>query len=271
MLSYPSIDPVFLRLGPLEFRWYGLMYLVSFVSAYLILRREILKGRLAVKIDDLQDLILYAAIGVIIGGRLGYTLFYGVAEYWNAPLEIFKIWKGGMSYHGGMLGSFAGGWFFCRSRNVSFLNLADASSLTVPVGLGLGRIANFINGELYGRATDVPWCMVFPGGGAVCRHPSQLYEALLEGAVMGAVLWTLRLKTWPKGFLFWSFIGVYGLFRTFAEFFRQPDAQLGLLWGPLSMGQLLSLPMLFLGGSMVIRLLVSRAESTPEAAAKRKR
>ncbi len=268
MIPYPSIDPVFLRLGPLKFRWYGLMYLVSFVSAYLILRREILKKRLAVKLDDLPDLILYAAIGVIVGGRVGYVLFYGAAEYWRNPLEIFAVWKGGMSYHGGMLGSFFGGWIFCRTRKISFLNVADASSLTVPVGLGLGRIGNFINGELIGRPADVPWCMVFPDGGAACRHPSQLYEALLEGLLMGAILWTLRRRTWPAGFLFWMFIGTYGLFRSVAEFFRQPDPQLGFLLGPLSMGQLLSIPMLLLGSVMAARLFLGKSAPPRKASAK---
>jgi phosphatidylglycerol:prolipoprotein diacylglycerol transferase len=253
MIPYPKIDPVFLRIGPLSFRWYGLMYAVSFVAAIFLVRAAAAKKRLKLTKDQVSDLILYAALGVILGGRLGYILFYNFNFYLSNPAKLIAVWEGGMSFHGGFLGVITAGYLFCRSRKLPFFAVADVAVISVPVGLGLGRLGNFINGELYGRATDVPWCMVFPAGGAFCRHPSQLYEAFLEGIVLFVILFFLIRADLPRGVSFWSLILFYGLFRFIVEFFREPDAQLGLILGPFSMGQILSFPMFVLGVVMVIR------------------
>jgi phosphatidylglycerol:prolipoprotein diacylglycerol transferase len=191
------------------------------------------------------------AMGVILGGRSGYILFYNLSEYVSHPLEIFAVWHGGMSFHGGLIGAIFGGLYFARKKKIGFLNLADICIVAAPIGLGLGRIGNFINGELYGRVTNVPWGLVFPGGGNLPRHPSQLYEAFLEGPVTFVVLWLLARQRRPAGVIFWSFITLYGLFRFFVEFFREPDIQVGYFLGRFSMGQLLSLPMVLLGLAMI--------------------
>lgn len=250
-MQFPKIDPVFLRLGPLEFRWYGLMYILGFIAAYFILRTGVKRKHMTLSKDDVADLVFAVAIGVILGGRTGYVLFYNLSEYIAHPLEIFAIWHGGMSFHGGLIGAILGGLFFARKKRITFFLLADICILAAPIGLGLGRIGNFINGELYGRVTNVPWGMVFPSGGALPRHPSQLYEAFLEGPVTFVILWLLDRKARPAGVIFWSFIALYGLFRFLIEFFREPDSQLGYVVGSFSMGQLLSLPMVLLGVSMI--------------------
>ncbi len=252
-MQFPRINPVFLRLGPLEFRWYGLMYILGFIAAYFIIRSGVKRKHLTLSKDDVADLVFAAALGVILGGRTGYVLFYNLSEYVAHPLEIFAVWHGGMSFHGGLIGAILGGLFFARKKKISFFTLADICIMATPIGLGLGRIGNFINGELYGRVTKVPWGMVFPGGGDLPRHPSQLYEAFLEGPVAFSVLWLLARKERPEGVVFWSFISLYGLFRFIVEFFREPDIQLGFIVGGFSMGQLLSLPMLFLGLTMIWR------------------
>jgi len=253
MMAYPRIDPVFFRFGPLAFRWYGLMYAISFMTAVFLVRYMALKRRLALSKDQVSDLILYAALGVILGGRLGYILFYNPAYYFNNPFKLIAVWEGGMSFHGGLIGVLVAGYLFCRSKGLSFFDVADAAVVAVPVGLGLGRIGNFINGELFGRSTTVPWCMVFPAGGEVCRHPSQLYEAFLEGVVLFLILFSLARSGASRGVPFWSLFLFYGLFRFSIEFFREPDPQLGLVLGPFSMGQLLSFPMFVLGLVMVVR------------------
>lgn len=253
MIPYPNIDPVFIRIGPLAFRWYGLMYALSFISAVFLIRTTAIKKKLKITQDQISDLMLYAAVGVILGGRLGYVLIYNPSFYFSNPSKILAVWEGGMSFHGGLAGVIIAGTLFCKRHHFSFYEVADVAVISVPVGLGLGRIGNFINGELYGRPTDVPWCMVFPQGGPVCRHPSQLYQAGLEGAALFVILWTLSRKKLPRGVTFWSLVLLYGLFRFIVEFFREPDPQLGLLVGPFSMGQLLSLPMFLLGLIMVWR------------------
>jgi phosphatidylglycerol:prolipoprotein diacylglycerol transferase len=251
MIRYPNIDPVFLRIGPLAFRWYGLMYALSFISAVFLIRVTAARKKLQITQDQISDLMLYAALGVILGGRLGYVLIYNPDFYFTHPSKIFAVWEGGMSFHGGFAGVIVAGILFCRRYHFSFYEVADVAVISVPVGLGLGRIGNFINGELYGRPTDVPWCMIFPQAGEVCRHPSQLYEAGLEGVVLFIILWSLSRKNLPGGVVFWSLFLFYGLFRFIVEFFREPDPQLGLLVGPFSMGQLLSLPMFLIGLVMV--------------------
>jgi len=252
MLSYPHIDPIIFRIGPLAVRWYGLMYLLGFIAAYFIIQALAKRRGLQLDRDGLSDLLFYAALGVILGGRLGYTLFYKFPYYMRHPLEIFAIWEGGMSFHGGLLGVIIAVIIFCRKRNLSILLTGDILVTAATVGLGFGRIGNFINGELWGRVTDVPWGMVFPHAGPYPRHPSQLYESFLEGVVLFIILWMLHKKNPPKGVPLFTFVFFYGIFRFFVEFFRQPDAHLGFLWGGATMGQLLSLPMIFIGMTGIV-------------------
>jgi len=251
-MNKPDIDPVFLRLGPLEFRWYGLMYILGFLAAFFIIRNQAKRRNLDITVDMASDLVFAIAMGVVLGGRLGYILFYDFSWYLAHPLKIFAVWEGGMSFHGGLLGALVAAIFIFRKMRLDFWQMADVVSLAGPVGLGLGRVGNFINGELYGRATDAPWGVVFPGGGPLPRHPSQLYEAFLEGVVLFcAVRFVSGLKA-PAGTAFWTFISGYGLFRFMVEFFREPDRQIGFLWGGITMGQLLSLPMFVLGVVMIV-------------------
>jgi phosphatidylglycerol:prolipoprotein diacylglycerol transferase len=257
-MPFPQIDPVFLRLGPLEFRWYGLMYIVGFLAAYFIIQSAARRRELPLAKDDVADLVFAVAMGIILGGRLGYVLFYNFGFYLAHPLKIFAVWEGGMSFHGGLLGALAAGYWFVRKRKLSFAAMLDCGFQAAPVGLGLGRLGNFINGELYGRPTDLPWGVVFPGGGQLPRHPSQLYEAVLEGVVLFVVLRLVARRRLPDGTVFWTFVALYGLFRSFVEFFREPDQHLGFFAGWVTMGQLLSLPMLLVGGGMALRLVLRR-------------
>ena len=251
-MIFPNIDPVFLRLGPLEFRWYGLMYICGFVAAYFIILAGVKRKGLPLVKDQVADLIFTVAVGVILGGRLGYILFYNLPYYLSHPMKLLAVWEGGMSFHGGLIGAILAALYFIRKHKLRFYPLADIGFLAGPVGLGFGRVGNFINAELYGRVTDLPWGVVFPGGGALPRHPSQLYEAFLEGPLMFLILFTLSRKVKAEGVVFWSFISLYGLFRFLVEFVREPDAQIGYLFGMLSMGQMLSLPMFLVGAAMVI-------------------
>jgi phosphatidylglycerol:prolipoprotein diacylglycerol transferase len=251
-IPYPNIDPVFLRIGPVQLRWYGLMYMLSFIIGYFVLKRYAKMRKLGLSTDDLYDLLFYLILGVMIGGRLGYVIFYDFGSYLREPLSIFAIWQGGMSFHGGFIGVFLAAWWVCRKRQWNFWEIADLVCVAVPIGLGLGRIGNFINGELFGRPTSLPWGMVFPEGGGIPRHPSQLYEALLEGLVLFLILrWLYRKNLYP-GTVFWSFVGFYGLFRFLVEFVREPDAHIGLDLGPFTRGQLLTFPMLVVGFAMAI-------------------
>ncbi|MGH7254288.1 MAG: prolipoprotein diacylglyceryl transferase [Nitrospirales bacterium] len=250
-MPYPEIDPVFFSLGPLQFRWYGLMYLLGLAAAYFVIRRQAESRHVPLGGDQLYDLIIYAAVGVFLGGRLGYVLFYNLPYYLEHPSKIIAVWEGGMSFHGGLLGTILAIWVFCRRKGLPAYTIADLTAVSVPIGLGLGRIGNFINGELFGRATTVPWCMEFPNGGPTCRHPSQLYEAALEGlALFGLVWWVSRRET-PPGTVFWTFITGYGLSRLIVEFFRTPDLHLGYILGPFTMGQVLSAPMVLVGAFML--------------------
>jgi phosphatidylglycerol:prolipoprotein diacylglycerol transferase len=252
-MNLPVIDPVFLRIGPLEFRWYGLMYIIGFLAAYFIIKSQAKRRGIPLSADAVSDIVFFIALGVVLGGRTGYIIFYNLAWYLAHPLKIFAVWEGGMSFHGGMLGAVIAGLIVFRKNGLDFWQMADIVALTVPVGLGLGRLGNFINGELYGRVTDLPLGVVFPGGGPLPRHPSQLYEAFLEGVLLLLILWGLSFRKMPKGSIFWSFFIGYGFFRFIVEFFREPDQQLGFLWGGATMGQLLSLPMLVLGVIMLVR------------------
>ncbi len=250
-MQLPHIDPVFFKLGPLEFRWYGLMYIIGFAAAYFIILSGIRRKKMALSRDDVADLIFSVALGIILGGRFGYIIFYNPAFYAAHPFKIFAVWEGGMSFHGGLTGAILAGLYYVYKKKLSFYTLADVVALAGPVGLGLGRIGNFINGELYGRITEAPWGMIFPAGGYLSRHPSQLYEAFLEGPVMFLLLRLISRTNHPAGVVFWSFIGLYGLFRFIVEFFREPDAQIGYLLGAFSMGQALSFPMFLVGVLMV--------------------
>jgi phosphatidylglycerol---prolipoprotein diacylglyceryl transferase len=262
VLPNPNIDPVLLKLGPIAIRWYGLMYVIGLIVAFWVIKTGAARRNVALALEDLHDLIVYGAVGVIVGGRLGYTLFYNLPYYLEHPAKLLAVWEGGMSFHGGLLGVIVAVWIFARRKGFDFYTLADLTTPAVPIALGLGRLGNFINGELYGRPSDVPWCMVFErtGGGPLCRHPSQLYEALLEGVLLFLVIWTVGRQPRGPGVLFWTFIAGYGACRTFVEFFREPDAHLGLMAGLISRGQMLSLPMLLLG---LIMLVVVQRKQVP--------
>lgn len=230
------------------------MYLLGFACSYLLIRYQIneeVNLTATEKQEEkkhLENLVLVIIFGVIVGGRLGYVLFYNPGYFLEHPGEILATWHGGMSFHGGAMASIVGGWWYARKMQLNFWKWADRVIVTVPIGLGLGRIGNFINGELYGRPTDVPWAMIFPDGGLVPRHPSQLYEAFLEGAVLFVILWSCRKKNWMPGMKLALFLMLYGVFRFFVEFFRQPDEQLGyLLWSWMTMGQILSTIMFVAG------------------------
>ena len=252
MLTYPQIDPVIFSIGPLQVRWYGMMYVLGFGASLLLVKHQIKKFGFRELDANFDNLNLVLIISLVLGGRLGYVLFYNLPYYLNHPGEILATWRGGMSFHGGMLGLVIGAVIFCWRKKLDFWRTADFYTVTIPIGLGLGRIGNFINGELYGRVTDVPWGMVFPGGGPLPRHPSQLYEAFLEGVVLFLILWNLKDKTnppasWPSGSMVALFLILYGIFRITVEFFRQPDAQLGFIVAGLTMGQLLSSLMIVAG------------------------
>jgi len=247
MLSYPHIDPVLVHLGPIKIRWYGMMYLAGFLLGYLLLKRQIKEGLLKLTLDQLGGLTTALILGVILGGRLGYVLAYDFSTYLQHPLEVFAIWRGGMSFHGGLVGTVIAGAVYCRSQGVPLLPVADRVAVVVPVGLGLGRIANFINNELVGRVTDVPWAMVFPGHGPLPRHPSQLYEATLEGLVLFTVLWLARRRLSAPGALLGLFLALYAAFRILVESVREPDPQLGTLVLGATMGQILSTVMAAFG------------------------
>ena len=252
-MNYPQIDPIALSIGPLHIHWYGLMYLFGFLFVWLL-------GLYRVNKTDwtrqqLEDLLFYGAVGVIIGGRVGYAIFYDFQANLENPLNIFKIWQGGMSFHGGLLGVLAAFAWFGKKTGKSFFDISDFIAPMVPIGLMFGRIGNFINGELWGKVTDVPWAMVFPGAGPLPRHPSQLYEAALEGVLLFIILWWFSSKPRPKAAVSGLFLLGYGFFRFLVEFVRIPDAQYGYLafdW--LTMGQILCLPMIIFG---IILMIVS--------------
>lgn len=246
-IPFPAIDPIAIEIGPLLIRWYALAYMGGILGGWYCAAR--LCRRFAPQITKtiLDDAIFWVTLGVILGGRIGYCLFYKPSYYLGHPIEIFYLWHGGMSFHGGFLGVLIALILFCRKRGIEFWRLIDIAAVVTPIGLGLGRMANFINGELYGRVTDVPWAMVFPNGGPDPRHPSQLYQAGLEGVAMLAILSLLAYRTrmlQKPALASGVFLLLYGLARFGVEFFREPDAYLGLLQLGLSMGQWLSLPMI---------------------------
>ena len=251
MLTYPNFNPIALQLGSIKIYWYGIMYLISFVGIWWLAnyRARIKKLASGWNTEEIEDLILSCMIGVIVGGRLGEFLFYQTATIWHNPLAILQIWRGGMSFHGGLIGVLIACFIFARKNKKSFFTIADFIAPLIPIGLGLGRLGNFINGELWGRVTDVPWAMVFPAADAMPRHPSQLYEFLLEGVALFLILWFYAAKKRPKMAVSGMFLLLYGIFRFAIEFVRVPDA---IVYGWLTMGQLLCVPMIVIGVGLVI-------------------
>lgn len=248
MLTYPQINPIAFHIGPIKVHWYGIMYLVGFAGAWLLALYRAKRSKLGLTSDQVSDLIFYAAIGVVLGGRLGYVLFYDLPNMLQHPLDMFKVWDGGMSFHGGLLGVMCAMWLYSLRIKVSVWDLLDFIVPFVPIGLAAGRLGNFINGELWGRVTNVPWAMVFPKAGPLPRHPSQIYEFLLEGVLLFIILWFYSKKPKPTFAVSAMFLLCYGCFRFFAEFFRQPDIQMGIVaFGWMTMGQILCVPMIIAG------------------------
>ncbi|TWH64120.1 Prolipoprotein diacylglyceryl transferase [Azomonas agilis] len=253
MLAYPHIDPVVFSLGPLQVHWYGLMYLIGIGGGWWLAAQRVRAFDPNWTRETLSDLIFWIALGVIVGGRLGYVLFYDLEAYWHDPSLILQIWRGGMSFHGGFIGVMLCCWFFARRHGKKFFELMDFIAPLVPLGLGAGRIGNFINAELWGKPTDVPWAMIFPTDPAqLARHPSQLYQFALEGVALFIILWVFSRKPRPMMAVSGMFALWYGVFRFLVEFVRMPDPQLGYLaWGWVTMGQILCLPMI-LGGLLLL-------------------
>lgn len=253
MLIHPQFDPVVVHLGPLAVRWYGLMYLLAFVLVLVLGRYRIrTQSWLGLTVRDLDDMLFLGVIGVVLGGRLGYILFYKLADYLQEPLHILYVWEGGMSFHGGFLGVIIAMLWFAHSRGKSWMAVTDFIAPLVPLGLGAGRIGNFINAELWGRPTDVPWAMIFPNIDNLPRHPSQLYEFALEGIVLFSLLWWFSSKPRPTAAVSGLFLLGYGILRFVVEFTREPDGFLGLLALGFSMGQWLSLPMALSGIGLLL-------------------
>ncbi len=248
MLVHPDFDPIAISLGPLKVRWYGLMYLVGFLLAWWLGKKRASRPGSGWQSEEVSDLIFYGVLGVMLGGRIGYVLFYNPMFYLSHPLDMLRVWEGGMSFHGGLIGVLAAVWLYARRYRKTFLQVTDFIAPLTPLGLGAGRIGNFINQELPGRITDVPWGMVFRDAGDLPRHPSQLYEATLEGVVLFAILWWYSAKPRPLGAVSGAFLVFYALFRFLIELVREPDPQLGYLaFGWFTMGQLLSIPMWLIG------------------------
>lgn len=264
MIQFPNIDPVAVQIGPLAIHWYGLMYLLGFSAAWWLgNNRAKNKPELGWNEQQVSDVIFYAAMGVIFGGRIGYMLFYNFDGLLANPLSLLKLWEGGMSFHGGLIAVVIGIIYFARKNGKSFLEVADFMVPLGPIGIGAVRIANFINGELWGRVSDVPWAIVFPTGGPEPRHPSQLYESLFEGWILFMVLWWFSGKQRPAGAVSGLFLAWYGSARFVIEFFRQPDAHMGdggfMAFEWITMGQILSLPMIIFGGWLIFRAYSGRA------------
>ena len=258
-MFFHNINPVLFELGVLQIRYYGLFYALGFLIAYFMIPYLARRKGLNITKDDVSDFLVYAVIGVVLGARIIYVLFYNLQFYLQNPLEVFAIWHGGLSFHGGLIGAIFACYFFCRKRKIDFYDLADIVVIPVALALALGRIGNFVNAELYGRITNVSWCIDYsknqflsnlPSG---CRHPAQIYASIKDLTIF-AILWSIKGRKLPKGFLFWSFVALYGIFRTLVEFFRQPDEQIGFIFNYFSMGQLLSFPLFLIGIYMLFKI-----------------
>ncbi len=263
-LAYPNISPVLLHLGIFDIRWYSLAYLAGIVIAWVLIYKNIKKYHLPITRKALDDLIFNMTLGIILGGRIFYVLFYNFDMFAKNPLEIFAIWHGGMSFHGGLVGVILGIFYSARKMKYPFLGLSDLAALYAPIGLFFGRLANFINDELWGRVTDVPWSVRFPNGGYLPRHPSQIYEALLEGILLFTllnILWRYEWVRKTKGFVSGMFLAGYGLSRIVVEFFREPDKQLGFILKDMTMGQMLSLPVLIAGLLMIYFVTKTKSDA----------
>jgi phosphatidylglycerol---prolipoprotein diacylglyceryl transferase len=265
VLPFPAINPVLISIGPLAIRWYALAYIVGIIAGWFYARAIISSQRLwdgpaPFTVTEFDDFIIWITLGIILGGRIGYVLFYNLPHFVAHPLEAFELWNGGMSFHGGFLGCVVATVAFALHRGLPMLSLGDVTTAVAPIGVFLGRVANFINGELWGRPTDVPWAMIFPNGGPVPRHPSQLYEAALEGLVLLIVLGAMvRLGALKRpGLVTATFAIGYSVARIICEFFREPDSQLGYLWGGLTMGMLLCIPLIVAGAGVLVFALTRR-------------
>jgi len=266
-MVWSGIDPVALQLGPLAIHWYGLMYIAGFFGTWYLVRLQLKQAGLwetCISHEAYEGLFTTLILGVILGGRIAYVLFYNFDYYIDHPIEALYIWQGGMSFHGGMIGPLVAGWFYCKKHDLPFLELSDRFFTVAPLGLMFGRIGNFINGELWGRTTDVSWAMVFPHAGPLPRHPSQLYEMALEGLLLFIVLWLLRKKVWPAGARVAIFLAGYAVARIFCENFREPDEQLGFLFGPVTMGMLLSSAMLIVGLVWLAKLFLNKPRESSD-------
>ncbi|MBI3027759.1 prolipoprotein diacylglyceryl transferase [Candidatus Woesearchaeota archaeon] len=258
-MFFHNINPVLFELGPFQIRYYGLFYALGFVIAYYSINYLAKRKGLQITKDHVADFLVYVIVGVVSGARLIYVFVYNPLFYLQNPLEIIAVWHGGLSFHGGLLGAVFATYLFCKKKKIEFYDIADIAVLPVALALALGRLGNFMNAELYGRLTDASWCIDYsknkfveslPSG---CRHPSQIYASIKNLAIF-SVLWAIKDRKLPKGFMFWSFVALYGLFRTFVEFFRQPDEQIGFIFNYLTMGQLLSFPIFLLGVYMLLKL-----------------
>jgi len=268
LIPFPAINPVLFSIGPLAVRWYALAYIVGIIAGWFYARAIIASerywgGAAPLTVIDFDDFVIWITLGIILGGRIGYVLFYNLPHFAEHPLQIFELWNGGMSFHGGVLGCFVAIYAFARRRRIPLLSLGDVTTAVAPIGLFLGRLANFINGELWGRPTEVPWAMIFPNGGPLPRHPSQLYEATLEGIVLFVVL-ALMVRAGAlkrPGLVSGSFLLGYGIARVICEQFREPDVQLGFLWGGLTMGMILCIPLMLAGIGLLTYTLTREAKS----------
>lgn len=248
--AYPEISPIALSIGPIAIRWYSLAYLAGIMIAWFLILRNNKKNNLGYSRQHIEDLVFYITLGIIIGGRLGYAIFYGGIEMWLKPWRLLELWKGGMSFHGGIAGVIVASWMYAHKFKFKFLAITDIIALYAPVGMFFGRIANFVNDELWGRTTTVPWAVRFPSGGYVPRHPSQLYEAFFEGIVIFVLLnwlWKFSKIRNQQGIISALFVVLYGLFRIAMEQFREPDAHLGFFFNSITMGQMLSVPLVIAG------------------------
>ncbi|HEX4409180.1 MAG TPA: prolipoprotein diacylglyceryl transferase [Xanthobacteraceae bacterium] len=270
IIPYPSINPILISVGPFAVRWYALAYIVGIIAGWFYARAIIASERLwggpaPFTVLDFDDFVIWITLGIVLGGRTGYVLFYNLPHFAEHPIEILQLWNGGMSFHGGVLGCIVAIVLFAWHRHISVLSLGDVTAAVAPIGLLLGRLANFINGELWGRPTDVPWAMVFPNGGPIPRHPSQLYEAGLEGVVLFILLAILVRSGALKrpGLIAGIFAIAYGVARITCEMFREPDVQLGFLWGGLTMGMLLCIPLMLAGIALLSVVLTRQSPENP--------